>query len=416
MLFNTVKRREQTTTTATTNLVAVRVHSTAAPVLSAARQSFRVVAGGLSSRAFPFRLVFNVAFLLLLGRVLMRRTLLFSSDDSRVRSSFQSSVITPARIKRNSSSLGAVVFLAPPRRVTAYDWNSIKRMCLLMRAVRSVDSHLNQHYGPYPIFILVAKDFAKDPNNRDSAYTERDRALIRSWAPNSQVSFIEINMYSQDALEPGATVNQILKWRKGQDGGVKGRDLGYQSMCRLWSGRLQTMEFLQKFKYYLRMDDDSLLTSKLPYDPILRADERGLGYIYRRDSFEEWGLEKLREILPRHVNLTGDTPFVFDGFYTGEEPYNNFHISRVSFWSKPQWQAFWKDLNQEHAFFKYRLGDANVHAVAVMMQKDRVDVWREIPYVHNTNDMHEGWGQTSWKLECEAADHAFLIKAESATR
>lgn len=319
---------------------------------------------------------------------------------------FETSTLASKTLSIESSSLGAVVFLAPQRRATTW-WNDITRMCFLMRAIRSVDSHLNQHYGPYPIYILVAKDFELDPTKKDKEYTDRDRALIRSWAPHSQVEFIEINMYSQDALEPGATVDQILKWRKGQDGAIAGRDLGYQSMCRLWSGRLQTMPFLQKYSYYLRMDDDSLFTEKLPFDPILRAHQKGLDYVYRRDSVERWGIEKFWEILQRHIKVTEDTPFMVGGFYSGREPYNNFHISRVSFWSQPQWQKFWNDLNREHAFFRYRLGDANVHAAAVMMQKDRFEVWRGIPYVHNTNDMKEGWGPKAWRLECEEADKSF---------
>jgi hypothetical protein len=61
-------------------------------------------------------------------------------------------------------------------------------------------------------------------------------------------------------------------------------------------------------------------------------------------------------------------------------------------------------LNEDLAFFKYRLGDANVHAVAIMMlPQNRYKKWPIFPYVHNTNDMPKGWGKKEWKLECEAA-------------
>jgi hypothetical protein len=273
-----------------------------------------------------------------------------------------------------------------------------------MRAVRSVDEHLNQHYGPYPIYLLVAKDYDQDPSKKDGPYTEQDRALIRSWAPRSQIIFQEINLYTGEALEPNTTVEQIAKWRVGHDGGTAGRDLGYQSMCRLWSGRVQTMPFLEAYQFYMRMDDDSLLMARLPFDPFVRMQENDLDYAYRRNSMEQWGVKKLAEIMEGHVNLSPDTPFTQNGRYYGAEPYNNFHISKVSFWSSPQWQAFWDDLNEEHAFFKYRLGDANVHAVAIMMlPQNRYKKWPMFPYVHNTNDMPKGWGKKEWKLECEAA-------------
>lgn len=302
-----------------------------------------------------------------------------------------------------TENLGAVVFLAPQRTELTW-WSDTSRFCFLMRAVRSVDLHLNQQYGPYPIYILVAKDHALDPRKKDGLYTEQDRALIRSWAPHSNVFFQEINLYSEDALEPDTTVEQITQWRKGEDGAIEGRDLGYQSMCRLWSGRVQTMDFLQKYTYYLRMDDDSLLTDQLPFDPFQQMLERGLEYAWRRNSFEEWGIDKLNEILNRHVEINYKTPFTSEGEYIGMEPYNNFHVSRVSFWSSPKWQAFWKDLNEEHAFFKYRLGDANVHAVTIIMiPRGKYDMWHTFPYVHNSNDMEE-WGPPAWRLECEAAE------------
>lgn len=303
-----------------------------------------------------------------------------------------------------SKQLGAIVFLAPQRTASTW-WYETPRFCFLMRAVRSVDEHLNKHYGPYPIYLLIAKDYHQDPSQKDAPYTDQDRALIRSWAPRSQIIFQEINLYSEDALEPDTTVQQIANWRKGNDGGTEGRDLGYQSMCRLWSGRLQTMPFLQAYQLYMRMDDDSLLMARPPFDPFVQMQEKGLDYAYRRNSIEHWGVKKLVEIMQKHVDLsTGDTPFTQNGRYFGAEPYNNFHISRVSFWSSPQWQAFWNALNEEHAFFKYRLGDANVHAVAIMMLgPNRYKKWSSFPYVHNTNDMPKGWGKKEWKLECESA-------------
>ncbi len=58
---------------------------------------------------------------------------------------------------------------------------------------------------------------------------------------------------------------------KGYSGSVPGSDLGYQSMCRLWSGRLQNMPFLQAYQYDLHIDDDSLLVKDLEsFDPFQR--------------------------------------------------------------------------------------------------------------------------------------------------
>jgi hypothetical protein len=307
---------------------------------------------------------------------------------------------------------GAIVFLAP-QRTEGSMWG-IDRFCLLLRAVRSVDQHINSRYGPYPIYILVAKDPALDPRKKDAAYTAQDRALLRRWAPHSTILFEEINLYSQDALEPNTTREQILRWRRGLEGAAAGRDLGYTSMCRLWSGRLQQLPFLRDFTFYLRMDDDSLLTADFPFDPFRRMDEQNLTYAYRRVASDHWGIENLWKISKPHIDLTRtDLPFLNRGAhtgaggdhsysYSGAQPYNNFHVARVSFWTSPQWQRLWDEFNANHLFYKYRLGDANVHAIAVMMMdKGTYDAWSDIPYVHNSNDYGPGWGTKAWGEECQ---------------
>eukprot|EP00980_Cylindrotheca_fusiformis_P010018 scaffold2214_cov139-Cylindrotheca_fusiformis.AAC.15 len=311
------------------------------------------------------------------------------------------------RNKRSESSLGAIVLLAPQRNEGSI-WE-ISRFCMLLRAVRSIDHHLNRQFGPYPIFILVAKDYKLDPKGKDAVYTPRDRALLQNWAPNSTIHFQEVNLYSEDALEPNVTAEEISQWRAGKNGGIAGRDIGYQSMCRLWSGRLQSMSFLDGFTYYLRMDDDSLFTKDFAFDPFQRMKEENLEYVYRRKAKDKWGIRELWKVSKPYVDLNrqGTIPFLY-GYgvnrrYGGSQPYNNFHISTVSFWRSKKWSLLWEDMNRNHLFFKYRVGDANVHAIALMLMKNgSYAMWPEVPYVHNSND-YSSWGKKAWKEECDLA-------------
>lgn len=313
--------------------------------------------------------------------------------------------------------MGAIVFLAPQRNEGSI-WE-IDRFCMLLRAVRSVDQHLNTKFGPYPIYILFAKDFEQDPRRKDGAYSEADQALFRRWAPHSSIHFVPIEMYSGEALEPDTTREQILEWREGKDGAVAGRDLGYTSMCRLWSGRLQSMSFLDGFTYYLRMDDDSLLTEDLPFDPFTKMEQEGLIYAYRRISFDRWGIDKLWNVTKPHL-LGGtekeDLPFVdAKGVYDGFQPYNNFHVTLVAFWRSNSWQGLWRDFNRNNLFFKHRVGDANVHAIAIMMMgRDKVSTWSDFPYVHNSNDYGPDWWKEakSWREECRRDYAEFLNKKQ----
>lgn len=274
---------------------------------------------------------------------------------------------------------GAIVILAGQRNAGTF-WN-ISRFCLLRRAIRSVDEHINKHYGPYQIYVVVARDHDQDPSHVDAAYSKDDRALVASWAPHSQLVWEEVDLYSGDALEPGTTREQIIAWRnggEGNDGAVKGSSLGYQSMCRFWSGRVQSMTFLDEIDYYMRIDDDSLLTSKPPWDPFIRMAEHSLSYAFKRYDGEQHGIDKLWMVASEHVTKNNSTSHKMsrrrfldrftspDGsileYYSGTEPYNNFHISEVGFWRSSQWQQLMEDMDDEHLFFKYRVGDANVHA------------------------------------------------------
>ena len=179
-------------------------------------------------------------------------------------------------------------------------------------------------------------------------------------------------------------------------------------MCRLWSGRLQNMEFLNRYKYYLRMDDDSLLTAEFPFDPFQKLESHNLTYAYRREAFDHWGVEHLWRVSKPYLGISSSLPFLsFDGGYDGMQPYNNFHVSLVCFWRSPKWMQLWKEYNTNHLFYKYRVGDANVHAIAIMtMGEGTYETWQDIPYAHNTNDWdsaEENWGTKAWVEECKEA-------------
>jgi hypothetical protein len=334
----------------------------------------------------------------------------------------------------NAHPKAAILILAPQRNEPSM-WG-IDRFCFLRRAVRSIDQHLNAHFGPYPIYLLIARDYDQDPTNADALYTPDDRALLEAWAPHSSIIWQEVDMYSEGALEPGANVSQIIAWGEGEQGGIGGRPLGYRSMCRLWSGRVQNMAFLDEFEYYMRMDDDALLTADLDQDPFVYwMQNHNLTYMYRRQAADSWGIHQLWAVAKPHVldpsvaksnvasresflreiantgqerngrsdnenNPPGDSRRIV---YSGRQPYNNFHIARVDFWRSPRWRSLMRDMDDHHLFFQYRVGDANVHAMALlMMGDDHSTMVPHFPYAHNSNDLHSDWGKKEWQQECNA--------------
>jgi hypothetical protein len=317
--------------------------------------------------------------------------------------------LSSALESKNSSIPGAILFLAPIRTMVSF---GMPRVCLLKHAIQSVDKHFNSIFGPYPIIVFIPSD----PNNvhdgasdgaSDAPYTEADRVSIRSWAPHSNVTFVEIPMYSGNALPSGFNISQFYRWKAGLDGGVPGRPLGYRSMCRLWSGRLQQMSFMQSFQYYMRLDDDSLLTGPLPFDPFEMMKERHLQYAYHSSMADYWGIDKLWELASPFMtpeslqNMKEMDLLPPHGKYTGRQPYNNFHVASVKMWLAPKWLCFRDVMDQHFGFMKYRFGDANVHAVAMgmLLNASEVAVWHDLPYGHNTNDIPD-YPPSIWTEEC----------------
>lgn len=309
-----------------------------------------------------------------------------------------------------SSQLGTAVFLAGRRNQITF-FNTIDRFCFLIRAIRSFDQHVNAHYGPYPIHVLLAKDHDKDDGEMDAPYTDQDKALIRSWAPHSQVFFVEINMYSKDALSPGITNEVIARFREEHKRrGLPPVKVGYASMCRLWSWRLQNMDFLTPFKYYMRMDDDSLLTRKPGSDPFLDMEKNNLVYVWRRAASDQNGIDALAKAAQPYISEESfQSPFARRAggsllALTGSSPYNNFHISRVDFWRSPKWIQLMKDVDEKQIFYQFQMGDATTHAMATcFMKPGTYEAWGSFPYGHNTNDLGQEFYKEEYKQECKQA-------------
>jgi hypothetical protein len=276
----------------------------------------------------------------------------------------------------------------------------------LRHAVKSVDRRLNAHWGPYPIFILTSNDSELDNQHLDAQYSQSDSALMQSWLKYSNVTFIGVEMYSKGALERGFTSDQFKRWNTNLDGGIGGRPIGYRSMCRLWSERLQNLEFLNSFQYYMRLDDDSFFTGDFRTDPFQDMKRQGLQYAYRQRMTDTWGIKKMWQLALPYMNTTSLMNMRAMGFldrpgYTGSQPYNNFHVASVKMFRHPLWRKYMGDVEREHGFFKYRFGDANVHAIAMgmLLQPKEVAVWGNIRYVHNFNNM-PGYPPQNWKSEC----------------
>ncbi len=148
------------------------------------------------------------------------------------------------------------------------------------------------------------------------------------------------------------------------------RNTGYRNMCRFYS--MQIHELIQEYDYYMRLDDDSFLEQKFPKDPFSLIHLENLDYIYHEEHFDchicnEGLLETTKDYCGQH-NLD----FAKVDYLTNELKvkyikifYNNFHVSRVSFWLQENVKTYLNRLDTEGNIYYKRWGDAPIQTLAV---------------------------------------------------
>ena len=226
----------------------------------------------------------------------------------------------------------------------------------------------------YPV-IVFHDDFTKD-----------DMKVIRNCS-DLNLEFVTIDLAKLTLDKSNVTRKQAERWVQGLDGGVKtrvGQGLGYRMMCQFWGQAVYHHPALQRYKYILRMDDDSYFTRPVKDDFFKIMENNKLDYAYRSWFTETdlitnlWNLTEdfLRIHKDHPETLINKAPFslVKDGKYNGRAFFNNFFVTRLDFWKNALSQSYLKHVVENHGFFKYYQGDANVQtfALALAIHPERI--------------------------------------------
>jgi hypothetical protein len=206
-------------------------------------------------------------------------------------------------------------------------------------------------------------------------------------------------------------------WGKGG-----GYSLGYRNMIRFYAVLL--VEIVQDLGYdwFFRMDDDSFLHSRVEYNLFEFMEDNGYEYGYRVD-YCEWGpaaigfgeavlayLAAEKQITPTflgehlfyaspkthaknflkmllmrfqtHKQYRISAPIEYDLWCY----YNNFFITKVAFWKRPDVQAFVRHFDRIGGWYKYRWGDHIFQsaAIQIFLEKRKVHKFTDWTYEHAT--------------------------------
>jgi hypothetical protein len=185
---------------------------------------------------------------------------------------------------------------------------------------------------------------------------------------------------------------------------IKSNRSGYASMCQFWSYDLWfKYNYIQKHcDYVMRFDDDSYLINSTQYDLFEDFHKHQFDYGYRILYHDTNGVDFLRENLRVFLSTNQiqrgcihsmcthlNGPHGYDGLAV----YNNFFVMRLNLiYEYPIIEKYLKQLISLDAFYRYRIGDANIQTICLLLIEKPLKIsYLRFPYnhnVHGTSDLY----------------------------
>lgn len=177
------------------------------------------------------------------------------------------------------------------------------------------------------------------------------------------------------------------------------RNEKYRLMCRWWL--MEFPKYVKHYDYVMRLDDDSLIEEPIKYDLFEWAQKKDLNYASNflhidcgvccygmKDFFDKHYPEKkdlLKEMFVEQevpmravqfhpfrtiLSLTQNPLPVIkekEKLYMPIMYYNNFFITKTSFWYQAEVQSILKKIEENGSIFYFRWGDAPLQSLIVML-------------------------------------------------
>jgi len=182
--------------------------------------------------------------------------------------------------------------------------------------------------------------------------------------------------------------------------------LGYRHMMRWYSTCIWSCMHEMGYEFVMRLDEESFIYSPIRYNLFewMATEQRDYGF--RMVSYESgFSDERFHSFLREYLQAAGISPswllhscgggrrreVSLDEFSMRECGeiygfYNNFFISRVSFWLQPQVQAFLKHVDDSGEIYRSRWNDLILQSAVVQMfmPVERVHLFLDFTYEHAT--------------------------------
>lgn len=224
--------------------------------------------------------------------------------------------------------------------------------------------------------VCLVKDASKALADVDKR-NKKLAAMITPYANQHDITMV----FFSEATFPEST---LVKWRKTFHGlasvrymntaknAYGGNKYGYKYMCKFFS--LDMYEYLANdYDYFMRVDTDCNV-SPTKYDVFKWIETNNVEYSFAARKIE--GHKLTRDTLPKYVQKYSSECGI-QATLPMDEPmstcfnfYNNWHIGKVSFFTRPDVQHFLHSVNATGGILEHRWGDSTVQAYAVRLFMD----------------------------------------------
>lgn len=235
------------------------------------------------------------------------------------------------------------------------------------------------------------------PGKSDLA--QRNKHILEKIAPYSSSHNITIIIFSEKQFPEAAinswkemfrnvaTVRLINTFRNGFNLPER---FGYKYMCKFFA--LDMYEYLKNdYDYYMRCDTDCYL-GKLNYDIMKWTETNNVGYGFAMRKLEAHKptAQTLPVFAEEYISKCGIKATAVMDFplSTCFNFYNNWHIGRVSFFTRPDVSHFLRTVNASGFIQTHRWGDSTIQAYAVrlFMNPEEIAQVPEFTYVHGSHN------------------------------
>lgn len=188
-----------------------------------------------------------------------------------------------------------------------------------------------------------------------------------------EIKYIEVDLERRYPAEIESQIPEFFPHPTHGNGpvafGHPGFSRGYRNMCRFFSG--EYLNYLQGYKYYLRLDTDSYILSDLGYDIFNWASSKDLIYGYCKQAVQldnPLVVEGLKEFSVSFADSNSFNIIVHPNqIENGKMYYTNIELGDADWLKNSNYYNYYKEIDRNGGIYIHRWGDAPIKYIGINM-------------------------------------------------